>query len=279
MKGALLLLALLVTRELTFETREGRKKGLDGPPDPCPVLSHCIFPSPVQAASTDRFWGQLADQCPGVWHKHTEAFSLWMEGVVWSWMGHYLCTHTLGDLFNGSHWKGNCSHWKGGSRLVYLGVVVKGRRISRPSPSCGSLCWDCLIGKVFCLGCKQSWERVGSYGRWVWSFGYVSSYQVIGNRNLLPWLFLWQGVFCCAFSRSLPCFLWSPYHCNPCITTSIIEHHTRFGWSYRCRKSSTTKNSRLLRWERTCEQVESSENHGNLLFPSSHICLVQYVTL
>ena len=55
MKGALLVLALLVTRELTFETREGRVEDLDGPPDPCPVLSHCIFPNPVQATSRGRF--------------------------------------------------------------------------------------------------------------------------------------------------------------------------------------------------------------------------------
>ena len=51
MKGALLVLALLVTRELTFEMHEGRKEG----PDPCPVPSHCILPSPVQAASRGRF--------------------------------------------------------------------------------------------------------------------------------------------------------------------------------------------------------------------------------
>ena len=66
MKGALLVLALMVTRELTFEMREGRKEGPDSPPDPCPLLSHCILPSPVQAASRGRFIGQVADQCPGV---------------------------------------------------------------------------------------------------------------------------------------------------------------------------------------------------------------------
>ena len=43
--------------------------------------------------------------------------------------------------------------------MVYLQAVVKGGGISRPSSSCCSLCWECLIGKVFCLGCKQSWER------------------------------------------------------------------------------------------------------------------------
>ena len=32
MKGALLVLALMVTRELTFEMREGRKEGPVGPP-------------------------------------------------------------------------------------------------------------------------------------------------------------------------------------------------------------------------------------------------------
>ena len=88
MKGPLLLLALLVTRELNFEMREGRKEGPDGPPDPCPLLSHCILPSLVQATSRGRFWGQLSDQCPGVLHKLLEAFSLWMEGVVWGWKGH-----------------------------------------------------------------------------------------------------------------------------------------------------------------------------------------------
>ena len=40
MKGALLLVALLVTRELNFETHEGRKEGPDGPSDPCPMPSH-----------------------------------------------------------------------------------------------------------------------------------------------------------------------------------------------------------------------------------------------
>lgn len=44
MKGTLLVLALLVTRELTFETGEGRKEGTDGLPDPCPMPSHCILP-------------------------------------------------------------------------------------------------------------------------------------------------------------------------------------------------------------------------------------------
>ena len=51
--------------------------------------------------------------------------------------------------------------------------------------------WECLIGKVFCLGCKQSWVRVGleALGSESGSFGCVSSYQVVGNRNLLLWLF------------------------------------------------------------------------------------------
>ena len=51
MKGALLVLALMVTRELTFKTHEGRKESLDGPADPCSLPSHCILPSPVQATS------------------------------------------------------------------------------------------------------------------------------------------------------------------------------------------------------------------------------------
>ena len=76
MKGALLVLALLVTRELTFKTTEGRKGDPDGPPDPCPLPSHCILPSPVQADSRHRFRGQVADQCPGVLHKLPGAFSL-----------------------------------------------------------------------------------------------------------------------------------------------------------------------------------------------------------
>ena len=66
MKGALLVLALMVTRELTFNLHEGRKEGPIGPPDPCPMLSHSILPSPVQAALRGRFRGQMADQCPGV---------------------------------------------------------------------------------------------------------------------------------------------------------------------------------------------------------------------
>ena len=65
MKGALLVLALMVTRELTFEMHEGRKEGPVGPPDPCPMLSHCILPSPVQAALRGRFIGQVADQFSG----------------------------------------------------------------------------------------------------------------------------------------------------------------------------------------------------------------------
>ena len=65
MKGALPVLALLVTRQLTFETHEGRKEALDDHPDPCPVLSHCILPSPVQAALRGRFIGQVADQFSG----------------------------------------------------------------------------------------------------------------------------------------------------------------------------------------------------------------------
>ena len=69
MKGALLVLAFLVTWELTFKMCEGGKEGPDDPPDPCLLLSHCILPSPVQAASRGRFRGKLADQCQGVLHK------------------------------------------------------------------------------------------------------------------------------------------------------------------------------------------------------------------
>ena len=75
MKGALLVLALLVTRELTFETHVGRREGPDGP-DPCPVSSHCILHSAVQAASRDRVRGQLTDQCPGALQKFLEPVSL-----------------------------------------------------------------------------------------------------------------------------------------------------------------------------------------------------------
>ena len=96
------------------------------------------------------------------------------------------CAHCRGWFFG-------CSGalWKGGSWLICLGMVVKGRGVSRPRPSCCSLCWECLIGKVFCLGCKQSWVRVGleALGSESGSFGCVSSYQVVGNRNLLLWLF------------------------------------------------------------------------------------------
>ena len=53
---------------------------------------------------------------------------------------------------------------------MILRAVVKGRGVSRPSPSCCSLCWECLIEKVFCLGCKQSRERAGLWGKWVWKF-------------------------------------------------------------------------------------------------------------
>ena len=70
------MLALLVTRELTFEMCEGRKEGPDDPRDPCPMLSHCILPCPVQATSRGRFIVQLADQCPGILHKLLEAFSV-----------------------------------------------------------------------------------------------------------------------------------------------------------------------------------------------------------
>lgn len=61
------MLALLVTRELTFETREGRKEALDGPPDPCLVLSHCILPSParlLQGADSEGTW-QISAQESG----------------------------------------------------------------------------------------------------------------------------------------------------------------------------------------------------------------------
>ena len=78
MKGALLVLTLMVTRELTFNIPEGRKEVPDGPPDPCPLLSHCILHSPVQTAFRDRFQGQLTDQCPGVLQKFLESFSLLM---------------------------------------------------------------------------------------------------------------------------------------------------------------------------------------------------------
>ena len=76
MKGALLVLALLVTRELTFKTTEGRKEGPDDPSDPCPLSSHCILHSAVQAASRDRVRGQLTDQCPGALQKFLEPVSL-----------------------------------------------------------------------------------------------------------------------------------------------------------------------------------------------------------
>ena len=69
MKGALLVLALMVTRELIFQTSEGRKEGPRGPSNPCPMPFHCIFPSPVRAASRVRFRGPLFDQCPGVLHR------------------------------------------------------------------------------------------------------------------------------------------------------------------------------------------------------------------
>ena len=49
--------------------------------------------------------------------------------------------------------------------LICLGMVVKGRGVSGPHPPCYSPYWECLIGKVFCLGYKQSWERVGLCGR------------------------------------------------------------------------------------------------------------------
>ena len=42
-------------------------------------------------------------------------------------------------------------------------VVVKARGVSRPTPSYCSLCWE-----VFSLECKQSGERAGLCGRWVW---------------------------------------------------------------------------------------------------------------
>jgi len=44
MKGALLVLALMVTRELTFKTHEGRKESLDGPADPCSLPFTASFP-------------------------------------------------------------------------------------------------------------------------------------------------------------------------------------------------------------------------------------------
>ena len=57
MKGALLVLALLMTRELTFKTIEDSMEGPDGPPDPCPMPPHCILHSPVLATSRGRLEG------------------------------------------------------------------------------------------------------------------------------------------------------------------------------------------------------------------------------
>ena len=51
------MLTLLVTRELTFKTTDGRKEIPDDPSDPCPLPSHCILHSPVLATSRGRLEG------------------------------------------------------------------------------------------------------------------------------------------------------------------------------------------------------------------------------
>ena len=121
MKGALLVLALLMTRELTFKTIEGSMEGPDGPPDPCPMPSHCILHSPVLATSRGRSAGG------------------WQISVQESF------TKSLGlSVFNGESGEyfvgGIGAHWEGGRRLICPGMVVKARGVSRPRPACCYLC-------------------------------------------------------------------------------------------------------------------------------------------
>ena len=82
------MLVFLVTRELTFKTSEGRKEGPDGPPDPCPLSSHFILPSPVKLI--------LGTGSEGRWQISAQEF----------------CTNSLG--FSVFEWRG----WHGAGKVM-----------------------------------------------------------------------------------------------------------------------------------------------------------------
>lgn len=86
MKGTLLVLALLVTRELGIEMGENEKEGKDGLPDIWPNLSPP--PPDLWAASGKKFGGELGDFYTGACRKPLR-FSVFLrrerfgdEGVI-----------------------------------------------------------------------------------------------------------------------------------------------------------------------------------------------------
>lgn len=113
--------------------------------------------------------------------------------------------------------------------VVYLQAVVKGGGISRPSSSCCSLCWECLIGKVFCLGCKQSWER-GS----LWEVSlklWMSEFLSDGGKQEPSTLviFVTRCFLLCFQPKPALYFLWSPNTVSLALHQFILNENPRFG--------------------------------------------------